>query len=378
MSPATRLFASVTLAVTAFAAFAACHHRANQPNQPSHANRSNQPRTSAAPVGPVAKAARLSLVASPPSGHWIQYRVDSDGRGIDVYVAHDSQPKPLVILLQGSGCTPLMTVDASGTFRDTSLFQDLIAPRLSRAHFAVIEKRGVGAVRFSAQMTQQDKVSAFERASRPCSADYLRNATKQARVEDVLAAINALARQPWVRRTILAGHSEGTHVATGVLRKAATSNMGITAAALFASAGPTPFYGGYVSRDAGDRQQFQSVFDRIRMLQAADDDFMYQGLPARRWKTFWLDSTPLDDVRDSTVPLFVAQGSQDDTTLSADLFALEAIRQQPHRPLRYVVLEQGNHAFETPDGKSHLSALFDDFLGWALDDARKTSLASSR
>jgi dipeptidyl aminopeptidase/acylaminoacyl peptidase len=103
---------------------------------------------------------------------------------------------------------------------------------------------------------------------------------------------------------------------------------------------------------------------------------MYQGLPARRWKTFWLDSTPIDDVRDSTVPLFVAQGSLDDTTLSADLFVLEAIRRQPLRPLRYVVLEQGNHAFETPDGKSRLSDLFDDFLRWALDDTRKTSLAS--
>jgi hypothetical protein len=85
-----------------------------------------------------------------------------------------------------------------------------------------------------------------------------------------------------------------------------TSN--IAAAALFASAGPTPFYGGYVARGAGDRQQFQSVFDRIRKLQSAEDDSMYQGLPARRWKTFWLDSTPIDDVRDSTVPLFVAQG----------------------------------------------------------------------
>jgi pimeloyl-ACP methyl ester carboxylesterase len=197
-----------------------------------------------------------------------------------------------------------MTIDADGTFHDTSLFQDLIAPRLSRVHVALVEKRGIDALRFSVEMTRQDKVSAFERASRACSAEYLRNATKQARVEDVLATLNALAGQPWVRQTIIAGHSEGTHVATGVLRR--TSD--VAAAALFASAGPTPFYGGYVARGAGDRQQFQSVFDRIRMLQSAEDDSMHQGLPARRWKTFWLDSTPMDDVRDSTVPLFVAQG----------------------------------------------------------------------
>ena len=112
------------------------------------------------------------------------------------------------------------------------------------------------------------------------------------------------------------------------------------------------------------------------MLQSAEDDFMHKGLPARRWKTFWLDSTPMEDVRDSAVPLFVAQGSRDDTTLPADLFALEAIRQQPRRAIRYVVVEQGDHAFETPDGKAHVSELFDDFVRWALDGKRQTSLAT--
>jgi dipeptidyl aminopeptidase/acylaminoacyl peptidase len=110
------------------------------------------------------------------------------------------------------------------------------------------------------------------------------------------------------------------------------------------------------------------------MLQHADDDFMYEGLPARRWKTFWLDSTPIEDVRDSSVPLFVTQGTRDDTTLSADLFALEAIRQRPHRPIRYVVVEGGDHGFGTPDGKSHIAELFDDFLGWALNTSRETGL----
>lgn len=81
-------------------------------------------------------------------------------------------------------------------------------------------------------------------------------------------------------------------------------------------------------------------------------------------------------MRDSAVPLFVAQGSRDDTTLAADLFALEAIRQQPRRSLRYVVVEQGDHAFETPDRKSHLAELFDDFLAWALDAGRQTSLGT--
>jgi hypothetical protein len=89
---------------------------------------------------------------------------------------------------------------------------------------------------------------------------------------------------------------------------------------------------------------------------------------------FWLNSTPIEDVKDSKVPLFVAQGSRDDTTLPADLFALEAIRQQPDRPIRYVVIDKGDHAFATPEGQWRVAPLFADFLSWALDPKRETSV----
>ncbi len=315
------------------------------------------------------------LVSAAPPGHWSRYRLEAGttGRHNDVYVTHDTQPKPVLVLIQGSGCAPLMTQEPDGSFHDTTLFQDLIAPRLNSLHFVLVDKRGIEPLRFSAAMTQQDKITAFEQAGRSCSPEYMRNVTKQSRVADVVATVLELAHQPWARQVILAGHSEGTHVVTGVLR--AMKGTNVAAAGLFASAGPIPFYGGYVARGAGNREQFQSVFDRIRMLQRADDDFIYEGLPARRWKTFWLESTPIEDVRDSKVPLFVVQGTRDDTTLSADLFALEAIRQQPNRPLRYVVLDQGDHAFQTSDGKSHLAELLDDFMGWALDSSRQTGLA---
>jgi pimeloyl-ACP methyl ester carboxylesterase len=191
------------------------------------------------------------------------------------------------------------------------------------------------------------------------------------RVDDVRAAMTALAGQPWVAGFILAGHSEGTHVATGILKARPAER--ILAARLFASAGPTPFWNGYAaSDDAGSRSAFERVLDRVRMLQHADDDFMYSGLPARRWKTFWLDSTPMDDVRESGVPLFVAQGTRDGTILASDLFVLEAIRQQPGRSIRYAVIEGGDHGFETTDGRSHVSELFNDFLNWAVDPNRAT------
>jgi hypothetical protein len=51
--------------------------------------------------------------------------------------------------------------------------------------------------------------------------------------------------------------------------------------------------------------------ERPSRLQTADDRSM--GFPARRSKTFWLESTPLDDVRESMVPLFIAHGTRDGT-----------------------------------------------------------------
>ena len=182
--------------------------------------------------------------------------------------------------------------------------------------------------------------------------------------------MTALAGQPWASGFILVGHSEGTDVATGVLKSRPAEP--VLAAALFAGAGPTPFWSEYAS-DGGTRAGFERAFNRVRMLQTLDDGHMYY--LARYWKTFWLESTPLDDVRESTVPLFVAHGTRDGTILAPDLFVLEALRQQPKRPLRYVVLENGDHAFETKPGQSRIPEIFNDFLDWVLDSDRTTSTA---
>jgi hypothetical protein len=146
----------------------------------------------------------------------------------------------------------------------------------------------------------------------------------------------------------------------------------VLAAALFASAGPTPFWSGYVS-DGGTRAGFERAFNRIRMLQTADDGLMYEGLPARRWKTFALESTPLDDVRESLVPLFVRTRN---TRWHWLPICLSSRRSGNNRSsLRYVVLENGDHAFETAPGHSRIPEIFNDFLDWSLDTYRTTGTA---
>ena len=329
------------------------------------------------PASPVQTApATLRIVHEAPAQQWSAYETQGDGRMVPVFVMHDLQPKPVVFLLQGSGCSPAFTVEASGRFDTTSLFQDVLVRESNRVHLAVVEKPGVTPVRFTASMTHEQQLQAFERAGNECTPEFYKNATKPVRVADVLDAIAAVSAQPWARGTILIGHSEGTHVATGVLRRARSGP--VAGAALFASAGPVQFWSASVSSGDASRESFQSAFDRMRMLQNAPDDFMYKGLPARRYKTFWIESTPIDDVRDSDVPLFVAQGTRDGTVMASDLFAMEALRQQPKRSLRYVVVEGGDHAFEMPDGTSRVATLFDDFLNWVLDPKRQTGVGVLR
>lgn len=313
----------------------------------------------------------LEVIHDGAVGGWSAVRIRSGPTAVDAYLVHDQRPKPVVILMQGSGCIPAFTIDADGTYRSTSLFQDAVSPAEARVHFAMVEKRGVSPVQFRPGMTQAQKVAAFERARTECSSTFFENATKEGRVADVLLLMQTLAPQPWVTGFMLVGHSEGTHVATGILK--AYRSASITAAGLFASAGPTPFWGGrYSSSDSSARQDFDRNLGRLRQLQQADDNAMYDGLPARRWKTFWIQSTPLDDIRDSDVPLFVAQGSRDGTLLPADLFVMEAVRQNATRPVRYVVVAGGDHAFETAPGRSRVIDLFDDFLRWAFDSKRTT------
>src|SRR6266542_1282551 len=184
-----------------------------------------------ATLGEGEQSPALTLVSSPPKGYWARYRLNAGDRVVDIYIAHDVQPKPVLVLIQGSGCTPLMTVDPDGTFHDTTLFQDFIPSRLRSMHFVLVGKRGVQPLRFSVGMSQQQKIDAFQTAEHDCSPEYLRNVTKQSRVDDIVAIVRSLASQPWAQEIMLAGHSEGTLVATGALHEMKDSE--VTAAALF-------------------------------------------------------------------------------------------------------------------------------------------------
>lgn len=140
----------------------------------------------------------------------------------------DDTPKPVVILLRGSGCGPDFTADPDGSLHEISVFQDAIAATLVVAHVAIIERPGVDPLAFAGGMSMADKRAAFNQASDHCGEEFRANATKVARVDDAVAAVEALSREPWAKRVVLPAitHSKHPLVAPGWLRYSTTSCAG--------------------------------------------------------------------------------------------------------------------------------------------------------
>jgi pimeloyl-ACP methyl ester carboxylesterase len=310
----------------------------------------------------------LAFVRQLPGSDWAQFRLTTTARTVDVYLMRDDHPKPVVVLLQGSGCLPLFTVDWQGGFHSTTIFEDAVKAERDEFHFAMVEKQGVVPLAFAKGMTPDEQAKRFREVQNgACRPEYFKNETLPVRADDAFAAVQALSTESWVKAEFVVGHSEGSHVASAVVQRDRARK--VAAVGLFSSAGPTQFFEGTESREA-----FEQEFNDMRMLQQADGATMYQGHAARRWKTYALDTTALDDVRNSVTPLYVAQGERDHNTHAADLFVLEALRLQPARPLRYVVVHDGDHGFETSDHRDYFSQVFKDFLSWGLNPQRATGV----
>jgi pimeloyl-ACP methyl ester carboxylesterase len=283
-----------------------------------------------------------------------------------VFIAHDAQRRPLVVLLQGSGCTPLFSVTdvGEGNRRGASslIFGDLVEPRLSRAHFAAIEKRGVASFG-----PTQDRD--HERAL--CSAEYEAAVSKRERVRDVVDAIDALSRETWVGPVLVAGHSEGADLAAGV---AQALRQRIAAVGLFGSAGPSQLvdFAIYAHR-TGTVEAARRAFSEIQALIDPKSQGPWRGHSLIRWRSYAVESSPLDEMRSCDVPTFVAHGSRDSNSPveSADMFVIELLRSSPARPIFYVRIQDADHGMGAPDRQNYLPFAFDHFLNWGLSHRKE-------
>ena len=242
------------------------------------------------------------------------------------------------------------------------IFTDVADKELPPVYFAAVERRGI--------------TSFGDRPKeRPQCTDDFGAVTKTDRVRDLADAISALRKQPWAGKVYIVGHSEGVDVAAGVARL--LGDDAVAGLALLSGGGPTQFFDFVMeARHNKDDKRVQATFDDMISVTGPQAEGKLNGLPIKRWKTFALDSTPLDDLRGLRLPVFVAQGTLDVKSYveGADLLVLELLRNAT-RPVRYLMLPDSDHDFMSADGKVDQSGrVVKDFLRWVTGSKPERSV----
>lgn len=318
-----------------------------------------------APPPPPPPSPAAKLVGPTLRQPWQQYRIERPGAApLDAYVSNTSERRPLLLLVPGAECRPLFSTvmrDGRPSPRATQPFIAAVVDSPPSVHVAALERHGLKSF--------VDDPG----ADPPCTAER-GGLSKRERVQEVADAVIAFSREPWVSEVILAGHGEGADVVAGAAR--AVGNK-VAAVGLFAGAGPSQFFD-YVMDGMYDQDLDavkEALDDEARLAQRPDGG-TYRGLPVARTVGYALDSTPLDDLRDTHVPVFVAHGTADTAASieGAEVFAVEMLR-DPKRHLRFLILPGLDHEFENAGGASFARATFDAFLDWALSVDHPTGTA---
>ena len=331
-------------------------------------------------------ANRVKITSIPGMEQWAVRR--TDGPPIDVYVTRSDGRKPLVVLVQGSHCLPLFMEKPHRRISTLFVQPDDLKVELSRVSFAVVERRGLKS--FGPVPASEPEAKLLDQ----CTPER-GGVSKVERVADVAAAIRALAEQPWVGPIYVLGHSEGADVAAGVgreldsrllpgkdLTRGSTQHSRVPSArlagvGLLSGAGATRFFDDIaLAHQRSDVRAVKQVLDDLIALTGSHPPPDYAGASSVRQLTYAVDSTPLEDLQTTTLPLFVAAGSRDEKSpqASADLFVAEMLRSRA-RPVHYLILPEMDHGYESPDGKQHVLEVIRAFVDWTELTAKDRAVA---
>lgn len=272
-----------------------------------------QPADSAAPDPLKHPSAATDFESLPPFGYTRMTTSDAYGRTIESYLsdAPDADVRPLVVSVQGSGCSSLFGLTDSG--RVYGGLQSLVHRDFGdRVRVLVVEKPGV---------------SFGDRPDQPgvgdgCPEVFLREHTVERWTEALRASIAHAVQQPGVdpERVLILGHSEGADMAAHV---AAADPALVSHVALLAGAGVTQLFdlmvlvGQSRSDDEPEADRNARVLEVLETWRAiaSDPDSITKtawGHPYRRWSSFMANSSAASLERiATTTPMFLAQGTAD-------------------------------------------------------------------
>lgn len=292
-----------------------------------------------------ASAADARFVSASPKPGWDVWEVREGESAVTVHVRKDERPLPLVVFAAGSHCLPVFFyTEGPGGRRERGMLPFDIDEARKQADFqlAVVERKNLQSFVVINDVKQSDR----------CTEEH-GGVRKEERARHMAMAAKAFRGLPWVSSVLLAGHSEGADVASGALRFVAQGD--VDAIGFFASGGVTQFFDLVMrGRRKGDGAAAQRAFDDLLAMTGDKPPADFEGFPRERFLTFAVDSTPLDELAASKVPLFVALGTRDHNSApeSTDAMVAELLRRDRSRPLHYLVLDGLDHGFNDASGKS--------------------------
>jgi pimeloyl-ACP methyl ester carboxylesterase len=224
---------------------------------------------------------------------------DSLGRAITYYLSDSATPKPLALVIQGSGCNALFRRIVDGSMSAVGYHNVFRSVGGERYRVLAVEKPG-------AQSTSEQPVGG---GAEGCPQAFLEEHTVERWAEALVAALAAARLQAGVidDRTLVIGHSEGGVLAARVARL----DPKIRHAALLASPGPDPAEELILWGETRQRPRAETVamIERIRARPDSTSDFVL-GHPYRRWSSF-LAADPAADLLASPANIFLAHGDKD-------------------------------------------------------------------
>ena len=281
----------------------------------------------------------------PGTGFVIHEIRDEFDRRIRFYT-DEHRDRPLALIVQGSGCTPLFRRSADGRVR-AGLPALLTSAARGRLGILAVEKPGV--VAFAAGPMHGN--------TEGCAPEFLAEHTLERRVAALRAALDAALRDGnHPARPLLAiGHSEGA----AAVARLARLDARISHVALLSGNGPSPLDDLIASaRSRATSGELES--DTAARIQAqaeaifADPESIERlawGHPFRRWSSFLRGST-LDDLRASGAEIHLVHGSVDAVVPIEGFEALVAgLAASGHRA-RIVRIAGGDHGLNAPGQRS--------------------------
>lgn len=288
------------------------------------------------------------------------------GNRLDVIRYKSNRRLPAVVFIPGSLCAPAFaSLDSLPGEAFTTVPMLSPAEREDmNAHVVYLERRNIVSLETLSAAPEFSIAQIF--ALSPCT-DKNGAVTLEQRVDDVLTQIKWLRQQQWVDSVHLVGVSEGADVAAGV---AAADGLAADSLMLVGGAGPSQFVDSAAfARRRGDMDDIRGVFSDLDEFLSSNAPKQYKGYSAKRWHSFAIANTPLDLLSASSVPLFIAHGSEDENVpvSSADLVAIELMRRQPERAILYWSVIGGDHMLKTRNGR-RLGDLVVAYLAWARSE----------